>query len=195
MQYNVEQNTHYEDKGAFSFANTHVRKILNCALHIFFLINLSWEINMETVQNFSHLPYVHTHRQMVVSKSNHRLPYIPCTIYGDISFFSGSPRCMHAKSLQSCLTLWDPMDVAHEAPLSMRFSRQECYSGLPYPPPGDLPNPGIKPVSLTSPTLAGGFFTTNTTWEVQPHSQEQAKSWASLTSLLGHLTATWSVLC
>ena len=42
----------------------------------------------------------------------------------------------------------------------MRFSRQEYWSGLPCPPPGDLPNPGIKPTSLTSPALAGGFFTT-----------------------------------
>ena len=44
----------------------------------------------------------------------------------------------------------------------MEFYRQECWSGLSFPPPGDLPNPGIKPVSLMSPTLAGGFFTTST---------------------------------
>ena len=42
----------------------------------------------------------------------------------------------------------------------MRFSRQEYWSGSPFPPPGDLPNPGIEPVSLTSPALAGGFLTT-----------------------------------
>ena len=48
--------------------------------------------------------------------------------------------------------------VALQAPLSMGFSRQEHWSGLPCPPPGDLPNPGIKPTTLTSPTLAGGFF-------------------------------------
>ena len=47
----------------------------------------------------------------------------------------------------------------------MGFSRQEYWSGLPCPPPGDLPNPGMEPTSLTSPTLAGGFFTTGTTWE------------------------------
>ena len=46
-----------------------------------------------------------------------------------------------------------------QAPLSMKFSRQDYWSGLPFPPPGDLPNPGIKPMSLASP-LAGGFFTT-----------------------------------
>ena len=54
----------------------------------------------------------------------------------------------------------------------MGFSKQEYWSELPCPPPGDLPYPGIKPRdqtqgSLTSPALAGGFFTTNATWEVQ----------------------------
>ena len=69
---------------------------------------------------------------------------------------------MLAKSIQSCPTLCDPMDCSPPAPLSMGFSRQEHWSGLPCPPPGDLPNPGIK---LTSPALAGGFFTASTTWE------------------------------
>ena len=50
-----------------------------------------------------------------------------------------------------------PWTVVHQAPLSMEFSRQEYWSGLPWPPPGDLPDPGIKPVSLMSPALAGGF--------------------------------------
>ena len=56
--------------------------------------------------------------------------------------------------------------VASQAPLSMGFSRQEYWSGLPFPSPGDLPDPGIEPVSLMSPALAGRFFTTSTTWEV-----------------------------
>ena len=59
-------------------------------------------------------------------------------------------------------TLWT---IAHQAPLSMRFSRQEQWSGLLCPPPGDLPDPGIETASLTSPILAGEFFTTSTTWE------------------------------
>ena len=46
----------------------------------------------------------------------------------------------------------------------MGFSRQECWSGLPCPSPGDLPNPGTEPESLTSPALAGRFSTTSTTW-------------------------------
>ena len=50
---------------------------------------------------------------------------------------------------QLCLTLCDPWTVAHQAPLSMEFSRQEYWSGLPCPSPGNLPNPGIKPRSPT----------------------------------------------
>ena len=60
-----------------------------------------------------------------------------------------------------CATLWT---VACQAPLSMEFSRQEYWGGLPFPPPGDLPDSGTEPASLTSPPLTGGFFTTGTTW-------------------------------
>ena len=63
---------------------------------------------------------------------------------------------MHAKSLQLCLTLCDLWTVAHQAPLSVGFSRQEHWSGLPFPPPGIFQE-GIKPASLTSPALANGF--------------------------------------
>ena len=61
---------------------------------------------------------------------------------------------------QSCPFLYDPMDCVCQAPLSMEFSRQEYWSGLPFPIPGDLPNLGIKPKSLVSPRLASRFFTT-----------------------------------
>ena len=61
-----------------------------------------------------------------------------------------------------CATLWT---IARQAPLSMGFSRQEYWSGLPCPP-GDLLNPGIEPASLTTPALAGGFFSTIATWKV-----------------------------
>ena len=56
--------------------------------------------------------------------------------------------CVHAKLLQLCLTVI-PWTVAHQAPLFMGFSRQEYWSGLPFPSPGDLLGPGIKPASLT----------------------------------------------
>ena len=70
--------------------------------------------------------------------------------------------------VQLCVTPWT---VAHQAPLSPGFSRHEHWSGLPCPPPGDLPNPGIEPASLRSLALTGGFFTTSTTWEV--HTQHR----------------------
>ena len=55
-----------------------------------------------------------------------------------------------------------PRTVTHQTPLSMEFSRQEYWSGLPFPTPGDLPDLGIESVSLVFPALAGGFCTT---WE------------------------------
>ena len=58
-----------------------------------------------------------------------------------------------------------PHTVACQALLSMEFSRQKYCSRLPFPPPGDLPDPGIKPTSLMSSALAGEFFTTSVTWE------------------------------
>ena len=64
---------------------------------------------------------------------------------------------------QLCMTPWT---VAHQAPLSMGFSRQEYWSGVPFLTPGDLPDSGIEPASLVSPALAGGFFTMSATWEV-----------------------------
>ena len=70
----------------------------------------------------------------------------------------------HAYLLQLCLfaTLWT---VALQTPLSMEFFRQEYWSGLPCPLPGDLPFPGIESASLRSPALAGVFFTASTSWE------------------------------
>ena len=61
-------------------------------------------------------------------------------------------------------TLWT---VAHQAPLSMGFSRQEYWSGLPRPPLGDLPKPGVEPTTLMSLALVDGFFTTRATWKAQ----------------------------
>ena len=58
-----------------------------------------------------------------------------------------------------------PWTIVHRAPPSMEFSRQEDWSGLPFPPPGDLPDPGIETTSLKYPALAGRFFTTSATWE------------------------------
>ena len=72
--------------------------------------------------------------------------------------------CMlgHFSHVRLFAVLWT---IALYAPLSMGFSRQEYWSGLPCPPPGDLPNPGIELASLVSPALSDGFFTTSTTRE------------------------------
>ena len=68
---------------------------------------------------------------------------------------------MHAKSVQSYPALYDLWTIAHQSPLSMGLSRQEYWSGLPFPPPGGVPNSGIKLTSLMSPEVAGGFFATS----------------------------------
>ena len=60
------------------------------------------------------------------------------------------------------MTLWT---IARQTPLCMGFSRQEYWNELPFPSLGDLPKPGIKPTSLMSPELTGGFFNTSATWE------------------------------
>ena len=73
---------------------------------------------------------------------------------------------MQAKLLQLCLTLWT---VTHQVLLSVGFSGQEYWSVLLCPPPGDLPDPGVEPVSLMPPSLAGRFFTASTTWEAPPN--------------------------
>ena len=77
----------------------------------------------------------------------------------------------------SCVWLFvTPWTVACQALLFMRFSMQEHWSGLLCPPSGDLPYPGIQPASLTSPALAGRFFTTSATWEAPECSLAGTKS-------------------
>ena len=61
---------------------------------------------------------------------------------------------------QSCPTLCDPMDCSPPGSSAHGFSRQEYWSGLPFPFPGDLPDPGIQAASLLASPLAGRFFTT-----------------------------------
>ena len=86
-----------------------------------------------------------------------------------------------------------PWSIAHQFPLSRGFSRQEYWSGLPCPPPGDLPDPGIEFESLMSPALPGGFFTTNATWEAHV-TLEQVKFFLRLSFLSHYMqipTPTW----
>ena len=76
-----------------------------------------------------------------------------------------------------------PWTAAHQAPLSMGLSRQDYWSGLTFPTPGDLSNPGIKPTSFASPTLADGFFTT---WEA-PMENDMA-----IPPIIQHRIIIWS---
>ena len=69
-------------------------------------------------------------------------------------------------------TVWT---LAHQAPLSVGLSRQKYWSGLPRPPLGDLPDPGIEPVSPISLALAGRFFTTSATWHFPSNNVQQLK--------------------
>jgi len=72
----------------------------------------------------------------------------------------------HFSRVQLFATLWT---VACQASVSLGFSRQEYWSGLPCPPPRDRPDPRIEPTSLTSPALAVRFFNTRATWEPPSH--------------------------
>ena len=90
---------------------------------------------------------------------------------------------MHGKLHQSCSTLCDPMNcVAHQAPLSMGFSRQEYWSGLPCPPPGDILDPGIEPMSSTAPALAGGFLLPAHLVKSTQEALKSAYSWEKLSN-------------
>ena len=85
-----------------------------------------------------------------------------CSLNGQLWCYEDA--CMRAQLLSSVPLFETQWTIARQAPLSMGVSRQEYWSGLPCSP-GDLPHPGIDPTSLMSPGLAGGFFTTSTTWE------------------------------
>ena len=84
-------------------------------------------------------------------------------------------------------TLWT---IAHQALLSMGFSRQEFWSGLPCPPPGDLPDPETEPMSPKSPALAGGFFTTSATREAQQRHYLFSKSLVIIGIDMSNMVAT-----
>ena len=72
--------------------------------------------------------------------------------------------CMHACSIASVMSN-SLRPHGHQAPSSIGFTREGYWSESPCPPPGDLPDPGIKPTSLMLPAMAGGFFIIRVTWE------------------------------
>ena len=94
-------------------------------------------------------------------------------------------QCVKVKSLSRVrlfVILWT---VAHQAPPSMGFSRQEYWSGLPFPSPRGLPNPGMEPKSFTSPAVAGWFFTTSATWKAPFDSNKRILKGNYVTALGG----------
>ena len=83
------------------------------------------------------------------------------------------------------------LHAAHQAPLSMGFSREEYWKGLPFPSPGDLPHLGIEPMSLTSLALVGGFFTTSAIWEAPYISYTSfCKTWEQRNVSVVHLKSS-----
>ena len=87
--------------------------------------------------------------------------------------------CTRAKSLgrvRLFVTLWT---VACQAPPAVGLSMREYWSGLPCPPPGDLPDSGVEPASLPPSALASGFFPAGTTWEAGQYIDTQAKQFVS----------------
>ena len=84
--------------------------------------------------------------------------------------------------------------AACQAPLSVGFFRQKYWSGLlPFPLPGDIPDPGIKPTSLMSPALADGFFTTSATWEAQVSAESESEVTQSCPILCDPWTIAYKV--
>ena len=112
-------------------------------------------------------------RQGAQARESKDYLHFPGLVTGDRSVPQGriSQANRHCKFLLSHFShvrlVVTPGTVARQAPLSVGFARQEYCSGLPCPPPGDLPHPAIKPESLMSPALVGKLFTTRATWEVQ----------------------------
>ena len=89
------------------------------------------------------------------------------------------------KSLQSCTTLCDPMDCSPPGSSVYGILQARILEWVPCPPPGALPNPGIKPISRMSPKLAGRFFTTSATWEALFNmANTQPKFWSINISII-----------
>ena len=123
--------------------------ILKCRIYYFQSLSGFWKL-LYTLKD--HLYKILLHRPK-------RIPqlFIPCNC--------SCAMLSHFSHDQLFAILWT---VARQAPLSMGFSRQEYWSGLSCPSPGDLPHPGMEPASLKSPALADRYSTNSTTWEAPP---------------------------
>ena len=108
-----------------------------------------WKINCDAFQHSHSLIF---HMFLIAEWHYQKLSFYLCVVCVCVCVCVCVLSCV-----QLFVTSWT---VDFQAPLSMEFSRQKYWSGLPLPPPGDLPNPGIEPRCLASPSLAGRFFTT-----------------------------------
>ena len=125
------------------------------------------------------------HKPSVSKTSDHHLFSNPRTIpFSSAGHHVASRHCLCVNaclpSRFSCFRLFATLrTIALQAPLSLGCSRQEHWSGFSFPPLRDLPDPGLEPVSLTSPVWSGGFFTASNTWTSGP-----SPSWQSALSFL-----------
>ena len=101
----------------------------------------------------------HTHTTQISLASPVVFPKLQNYIFNRLLEISTYISCVRVH-IRSCLTLCSPIIYSLPASLSVEFPRQEYWSGLPFPTPRDLPNPGIEPPPPAPPGLAGGFFTT-----------------------------------
>ena len=119
------------------------------------------------IQLFPHVSFMPTNPEVLFKK----LLFTRVKLLYNVALVSAveqSESCIYTCMLShfSRVQLFETMQiVAHQALLSMGFSRQNYWNGLPCPPPGNLPHPGIERMFLVSLALAGGFFTTSITWE------------------------------
>ena len=99
--------------------------------------------------------------------------------------------CVGTQLLSHVRLFVTPWTITCQAPLSMEFSRQEYWSGLPFPSPGDLPNPKMEPASLASPALAGSFITTSylrSPWEYWIPNYLKLPGWQKLSQQLAEIS-------
>ena len=131
----------------------------------------SWDDKEETARPQIHLPWKSVSRCPLALGISSSFPILKSlTIQHTLTERPlhnrlGAYLLSHFRCVWLFATLWT---VAHQTPLSMGFSRQEYWSGLPCPPVGNLPDPGMELTSLTS-ALAGRFFTTSNAWEKCKH--------------------------
>ena len=134
---------------------TNLKLSFFCLIKHFDILKFNCYLALSTFDIFHHFLF-----KPLVNGSN--LFLVMCTIYARLLQLCPILTRLNPTDHMVFTTIWT---VAGQDPLSMEFFRQEYWSGLLFPSAGDLPNPGSEPVPLSSPALAGGFFTTTAIWE------------------------------